>query len=154
MVTVARLGGYRLPERIGAGGTAMVRLAADARGREMAPAEPRPEFAGDPDAPGAPIRLAPEPIEGGAVTAAVNVFCGTATVAFAATGPPPSGIGPPQGVCFRILPGTADLHGVPEPPASPQRPAPGRDPDAWPPAAGPASVPAGWGVEPTFARTG
>jgi serine/threonine protein kinase len=271
MATVARLGEYRLLERVGAGSTAVVHLAVDGRGREVALKELRPEFAGDPDArrrlareilalgkvhspyvarlldgevggerpytvtryvPGTTLRelvdtcgplrgisltrfarrlaegaaavhaagvvhrdlapgnvmvlggspvvidfgvayearagqetrpgiligtpayLAPELIEGGAVTPAVDVFSWAATVAFAATGRPPFGIGSLHAVCFRILRGAADLQGVPEPLASLLRPSLGRDPGARPPAARLASDLARWSVEPALARTG
>jgi hypothetical protein len=114
MTTVARLGEYRLLERIGAGSTAMAHLAVAARGR----------------------------------------FSWAATVTFAATGRPPFGIGSPHRGCFRILRGAADLHGVPEPLASPPHPALGRDPDTRPAAARPASDLARWSIEPILARRG
>lgn len=52
-----RLGGYRLLDEIGRGSTAVVHLAVDAGGREVAVKELRPEFAGEPEAIG---RLARE----------------------------------------------------------------------------------------------
>lgn len=45
-----RLGGYRLLDEIGRGSTAVVHLAMDPRGREVAVKELRPELAGEPEA--------------------------------------------------------------------------------------------------------
>jgi serine/threonine protein kinase len=50
MATVERLGEYRLLERIGVGSTAVVHLAVDSHGREVAVKELREELAGEPDA--------------------------------------------------------------------------------------------------------
>lgn len=50
MGTHRRLGGYRLLDEIGRGSTAVVHLAVDPRGREVAVKELRPELAGEPEA--------------------------------------------------------------------------------------------------------
>lgn len=97
---------------------------------------------------GTPAYLAPEVIEGGPATAASDVFAWAATIAFAATGRPPFGRGPLEGVCLRIVSGTADLEGVEEPLAGLLRLGLDRDPRRRPSArwfAG-ALAPAGMGA--------
>jgi hypothetical protein len=64
---------------------------------------------------GTPGYLAPELVEGRAVTAASDVHSWAATVAFAATGRPPYGSGPMDAVLHRVTRGEADLAGVPAP---------------------------------------
>src|SRR6516162_11720924 len=64
---------------------------------------------------GTPGYLAPEVIEGKPSTEASDVHAWGATVAFAATGRPPYGTGPYEGVFYRIVNGQADLAGVPAP---------------------------------------
>jgi serine/threonine protein kinase len=103
---------------------------------------------------GTPAYLAPELIEGEAVTAAADVFSWAATLAFAATGRPPFGTGSLHGVCFRILRGAVDLDGIAEPLASLLRLALRRDPGARPPAAWFASNLAQWVAEPVLAQAG
>ncbi|GAA2093345.1 serine/threonine-protein kinase [Actinomadura alba] len=103
---------------------------------------------------GTPGFLAPELIEGEAVTGAADVFSWAATVAFAATGRPPFGKGSLHGVCFRILRGAVDLDGVAEPLASLLRLALRRDAHARPSAAWFAGELAQWRQAPALARTG
>jgi Protein kinase domain len=62
---------------------------------------------------GTPGYLAPEVIEGLASTEASDVHAWGATVGFAATGRPPFGTGPYEGIFYRIVNGQADLAGVP-----------------------------------------
>jgi hypothetical protein len=62
---------------------------------------------------GTPGYLAPEVIEGRPSTEASDVHAWGATVAFAATGRPPFGTGPYEGIFYRIVNGQADLAGVP-----------------------------------------
>ena len=62
---------------------------------------------------GTPGYLAPEVIEGRPSTEASDVHAWGATVGFAATGRPPFGTGPYEGVFYRIVNGQADLAGVP-----------------------------------------
>src|SRR5262249_42403205 len=62
---------------------------------------------------GTPGFLAPEVIEGRPSTEASDVHAWGATVAFAATGRPPFGAGPYEGIFYRIVNGQADLAGVP-----------------------------------------
>src|SRR5262249_6766277 len=57
--------------------------------------------------------LAPEVIEGQPSTAASDVHAWGATVAFAATGRPPFGTGPYEGIFYRIMNGQANLAGAP-----------------------------------------
>jgi predicted Ser/Thr protein kinase len=63
---------------------------------------------------GTPGYLAPEVIEGQISSGASDVHSWGATVAFAATGQQPYGVGAFQTVFFRVLQGKADLTGVPE----------------------------------------
>ena len=62
---------------------------------------------------GTPGYLAPEVIEGKPSTEASDVHAWGATVAFAATGRPPFGSGPYEGIFYRIVNGQADLAGAP-----------------------------------------
>ena len=62
---------------------------------------------------GTPGYLAPEVIEGKPSTEASDVHAWGATVAFAATGRPPFGSGPYEGIFYRIVNEHADLAGVP-----------------------------------------
>jgi len=62
---------------------------------------------------GTPGFLAPEVIEGRPSTEASDVHAWGATVAFAATGRPPFGAGPYEGIFYRIVNGQADLAGIP-----------------------------------------
>jgi Protein kinase domain len=62
---------------------------------------------------GTPGFLAPEVIEGRPSTEASDVHAWGATVAFAATGRPPFGTGPYEGIFYRIVNGQADLAGAP-----------------------------------------
>src|SRR5215469_13639404 len=62
---------------------------------------------------GTPGYLAPEVIEGQPSTAASDVHAWGATVAFAATGRPPFGTGPYEGIFYRIMNGQANLAGAP-----------------------------------------
>jgi hypothetical protein len=64
---------------------------------------------------GTPGYLAPEVIEGRPSSEASDVHAWGATVAFAATGRPPYGTGPYEGIFYRIVNGQADLSGVPRP---------------------------------------
>jgi hypothetical protein len=64
---------------------------------------------------GTPGYLAPEVIEGRASSEASDVHAWGATVAFAATGRPPFGTGPYEGIFYRIVNGQADLDGAPVP---------------------------------------
>jgi len=64
---------------------------------------------------GTPGYLAPEVIEGRPSSEASDVHAWGATVAFAATGRPPYGTGPYEGIFYRIVNGQADLSGVPGP---------------------------------------
>jgi len=63
---------------------------------------------------GTPGYLAPEQVTGSLVTSAIDVHAWGATVAFAATGRPPYGIGRPEAVLYRIVHGEPDLEGVPD----------------------------------------
>jgi hypothetical protein len=62
---------------------------------------------------GTPGYLAPEVIEGQPSTEASDVHAWGATVAFAATGRPPFGTGPYEGIFYRIMNGQTDLAGAP-----------------------------------------
>jgi hypothetical protein len=62
---------------------------------------------------GTPGYLAPEVIEGKPSTEASDVHAWGATVAFAATGRPPFGSGPYEGIFYRIVNERADLAGAP-----------------------------------------
>jgi len=62
---------------------------------------------------GTPGYLAPEVIEGRPSSEASDVHAWGATVAYAATGRPPFGSGPYEGIFYRIVNGQADLAGVP-----------------------------------------
>lgn len=64
---------------------------------------------------GTPGYLAPEVIEGQPASGAADVHSWGATVAFAATGRSPYGVGTYQSVFFRVLHGKAELEGVPAP---------------------------------------
>ena len=64
---------------------------------------------------GTPGYLAPEVIEGLPSSGASDVHSWGATVAFAATGRPPYGVGSYQTVFFRVLQGKAELTGMPAP---------------------------------------
>ena len=64
---------------------------------------------------GTPGYLAPEVIEGLPSSGASDVHSWGATVALAATGRPPYGVGSYQTVFFRVLQGKAELAGVPAP---------------------------------------
>jgi Protein kinase domain len=62
---------------------------------------------------GTPGYLAPEVIEGQPSSEASDVHAWGATVAFAATGRPPFGTGPFEGIFYRIVNGRPDLEGAP-----------------------------------------
>src|SRR5215475_509587 len=62
---------------------------------------------------GTPGYLAPEIIEGQPSSEASDVHAWAATVAFAATGRPPFGTGPYEGIFYRIMNGQANLAGAP-----------------------------------------
>src|SRR5712692_10387274 len=62
---------------------------------------------------GTPGYLAPEVIEGKESGAASDVHSWGATVAFAATGRPPYGTGPYEGIFYRIVHGQPDLSALP-----------------------------------------
>src|SRR5499433_317281 len=62
---------------------------------------------------GTPGYLAPEVIEGQPSTEASDVHAWGATVAFAATGRPPFGTGPYEGIFYRIMNGQANMAGAP-----------------------------------------
>src|SRR5262244_4605022 len=62
---------------------------------------------------GTPGYLAPEVIEGRPSSEASDVHAWGATVAFAATGRPPFGTGPYEGIFYRIMNGQANLAGAP-----------------------------------------
>jgi len=62
---------------------------------------------------GTPGYLAPEVIEGRPSSEASDVHAWGATVAYAATGRPPFGTGPYEGIFYRIVNGQADLAGAP-----------------------------------------
>jgi Protein kinase domain len=64
---------------------------------------------------GTPGYLAPEVIEGHPSSEASDVHTWGATVAFAATGRPPFGSGPYEGIFYRIMNAQADLAGAPLP---------------------------------------
>jgi len=64
---------------------------------------------------GTPGYLAPEVIEGRPSSEASDVHAWGATVAFAATGRPPYGTGPYEGIFYRIVNGQPDLAGAPVP---------------------------------------
>src|SRR5262249_15054342 len=64
---------------------------------------------------GTPGYLAPEVIEGRPSSEASDVHAWGATVAFAATGRPPYGTGPYEGIFYRIVNGQPDLTGAPLP---------------------------------------
>ncbi|WP_227023135.1 serine/threonine-protein kinase [Actinomadura rubrobrunea] len=64
---------------------------------------------------GTPGYLAPEIIEGEDAGPASDVHAWGGTVAFAATGRPPFGSGTFEAIFYRIMQGTPDLDGVPEP---------------------------------------
>jgi hypothetical protein len=83
---------------------------------------------------GTPGFLAPEVIEGGPSSEAADVHAWGATVAFAATGRPPYGTGPYEGIFYRIVNGQADLSGVPGPLLPLVAAALSRDPAHRPPA--------------------
>ena len=83
---------------------------------------------------GTPGYLAPEVIEGRPSTEASDVHAWGATVTFAATGRPPFGTGPYEGIFYRIVNGQADLAGVPAPLLPLLAAALARDPAHRPPA--------------------
>jgi len=83
---------------------------------------------------GTPGYLAPEVIEGRPSTEASDVHAWGATVGFAATGRPPFGTGPYEGIFYRIVNGQADLAGVPAPLLPLLAAALARDPAHRPPA--------------------
>src|SRR5260370_38340626 len=83
---------------------------------------------------GTPGYLAPEVIEGRPSSEASDVHAWGATVAFAATGHPPYGTGPYEGIFYRIVNGQADLSGVPGPLLPLVAAALARDPAHRPPA--------------------
>jgi hypothetical protein len=83
---------------------------------------------------GTPGYLAPEVIEGRPSSEASDVHAWGATVAFAATGRPPYGTGPYEGVFYRIVNGQTDLSGVPGPLLPLVAAALARDPAHRPPA--------------------
>jgi hypothetical protein len=84
---------------------------------------------------GTPGYLAPEVIEGRPSSEASDVHAWGATVAFAATGRPPYGTGPYEGIFYRIVNGQADLSGIPGPLLPLLAAALARDPAYRPPAA-------------------
>ncbi|MDF5753416.1 serine/threonine-protein kinase [Spongiactinospora sp. TRM90649] len=63
---------------------------------------------------GTPGYLAPEVIEGAESGAPADVFAFAATLAYAATGRQPYGIGPASAVAYRVVHQEPDLDGVPE----------------------------------------
>jgi hypothetical protein len=79
--------------------------------------------------------LAPEIVDSGPAVPASDVYAWAVTVAFAATGRPPFGQGPPETVLSAVRDGRARLDGVPEPLLPLLRAALERDPDARPAAA-------------------
>jgi hypothetical protein len=83
---------------------------------------------------GTPGYLAPEVIEGRPSSEASDVHAWGATVTFAATGRPPYGTGPYEGIFYRIVNGQADLSGVPGPLLPLLAAALARDPAHRPPA--------------------
>jgi protein kinase-like protein len=83
---------------------------------------------------GTPGYLAPEVIEGRPSSEASDVHAWGATVAFAATGRPPYGTGPYEGIFYRIVNGQADLSGIPGPLLPLLAAALARDPAHRPPA--------------------
>jgi Protein kinase domain len=83
---------------------------------------------------GTPGYLAPEVIEGRPSSEASDVHAWGATVAFAATGRPPYGTGPYEGIFYRIVNGQADLTGMPGPLLPLVAAALARDPAHRPPA--------------------
>jgi len=83
---------------------------------------------------GTPGYLAPEVIEGRPSSQASDVHAWGATVAFAATGRPPYGTGPYEGIFYRIVNGQPDLSGVPAPLLPLLAAALARDPSHRPPA--------------------
>ena len=62
---------------------------------------------------GTPGYLAPEVLHGDEPTPAADVHALAATLAFAATGRPPAGSGPPMAIMDRVRRGEFDLRGVP-----------------------------------------
>ncbi|GAA5041592.1 hypothetical protein HNP84_002329 [Thermocatellispora tengchongensis] len=63
---------------------------------------------------GTPGYLAPEVIKDGEAGEAADVFSFAATLAFAATGRPPYGVGPATAIAYRVVHDEPDLDGVPE----------------------------------------
>lgn len=63
---------------------------------------------------GTPGYLAPEIVQGGAATAASDIFSLGSLLAFAATGRPPFGSGDPHAVMFRSVQNPVDVDGVEE----------------------------------------
>ncbi len=64
---------------------------------------------------GTPGYLAPEQVRGWSVSPAVDIHAWGATVAFAATGRPPYGMGRPEAVLYRIVHDVPDLAGLQPP---------------------------------------
>ena len=64
---------------------------------------------------GTPGYLAPEQVRGWAISPAVDIHAWGATVAFAATGRPPYGMGRPEAVLYRIVHDVPDLAGLQPP---------------------------------------
>jgi serine/threonine protein kinase len=58
--------------------------------------------------------MAPEQLAGTSVGPAADVFAWAATVAYAATGRPPFGVGRAEAVSYRVVHGDPDLDGVPD----------------------------------------
>jgi len=58
--------------------------------------------------------MAPEQLAGNNVGPAADVFAWAATMAYAATGPPPFGVGRAEAVSYRVVHGDPDLDGIPD----------------------------------------
>ncbi|MEY9892854.1 ABC-type Fe3+ transport system substrate-binding protein [Catenulispora sp. MAP5-51] len=63
---------------------------------------------------GTPGYMAPEQLTQGTLSAASDVFCLAVTIAYAATGRPPFGLGGMVELSFRVVNGEPDLAGVPD----------------------------------------
>lgn len=72
--------------------------------------------------------MSPEQASGDRVTSAGDVFAWASTIAFAATGRPPFGEGPPVAVIYRVVHQEPDLAGVPDNLLAPLRAAFAKDP--------------------------
>jgi serine/threonine protein kinase len=81
---------------------------------------------------GTPAWMAPEQVRGEAATSASDVFGWGALIAFAATGRPPFGVGPPDAVLYRLIHEAPALDGVPTSIRSLVDPALAKDPSSRP----------------------